>query len=446
SCIQRGSINTLPYSGDPLTPGREATEHAERLDVAEVDLPRIPVQPIGWGAAREIVRRMRGEPLFDPSWATGFEGPTLLTGGPDLRVRLAVAHEPAIVKTANVIARLPGRAPDGRMVIVGCHHDAWGFGAADPLAGTIVLMEAARECARRAKDGQGPARDTLFCAWGAEEFGIVGSSEWVERECTALQERGVAYINLDMAAMGVNFGVSASPSLRGIVDQVARRVPSAVDPARTVFEATSKDGVLGMGDLGGGSDHQPFLCHAGVPSIGLTAGGSQGTSYHSNYDTLAWYRRTVGTDYAGAAMLTGMTVGLVDALGTQAREPWRDADAAARALRTAAPSLGPLLDARARALADRFEGQSRAMQAKPVADPALTQRLIQAWLDPAGLEGRPWFRNTLAASDRDSGYAAWVLPGVQAAVVDGGAEGVDRALLQLERVADRIDDALAGRP
>jgi N-acetylated-alpha-linked acidic dipeptidase len=108
--------------------------------------------------------------------------------------------------------------------------------------------------------------------------------------------------------------------------------------------------------------------------------------------------------------------------------------------------LGTLLDARARALADRFEGQSRTMQAKPVADPALTQRLIQAWLDPAGLEGRPWFRNTLAASDRDSGYAAWVLPGVQAAVVDGGAEGVDRALLQLERVADRIDDALAGRP
>jgi N-acetylated-alpha-linked acidic dipeptidase len=438
SCIQRGSINTLPYSGDPLTPGREATEHAERLDVAEVDLPRIPVQPIGWGAAREIVRRMRGEPLIDPTWATGFEGPTLLTGGPDLRVRLAVAHEPAIVKTANVIARLPGRAPDGRMVIVGCHHDAWGFGAADPLAGTIVLMEAAHECARRAKEGQGPARDTLFCAWGAEEFGIVGSSEWVERECTTLQERGVAYINLDMAAMGVNFGVSASPSLRGIVDRVARRVPSAVDPSRTVFEATAKDGVLGMGDLGGGSDHQPFLCHAGVPSIGLTAGGSQGTSYHSNYDTLAWYRRTVGTDYTGAAMLTGMTVGLVDALGTQAREPWRDADAAARALRSAAPKMGPLLERRALDLADRFEAQSRAMQVQPAIDPVLIQQLIQAWLDPTGLEGRPWFRNTLAASDRDSGYAAWVLPGLQAALADQDPAATDRALTQLEAVANRI--------
>jgi N-acetylated-alpha-linked acidic dipeptidase len=446
SCIQRGSINTLPYSGDPLTPGREATEHAERLDPASVGLPRIPVQPIGWGAAREIVRRMRGAPLFDPSWATGFEGPTLLTGGPDLRVRLSVAHEPAIVKTANVIARLPGRTPDGRMVIVGCHHDAWGFGAADPLAGTIVLMEAARECARRAKEGEGPVLDTLFCAWGAEEFGIVGSSEWVERECATLQERGVAYINLDMAAMGVNFGASASPSLRGIVDGVARRVPSAVDPSRTVFEATAKDGVLGFGDMGGGSDHVAFLCHAGVPSIGLMAGGSQGTSYHSNYDTLAWYRRTVGTDYAGAAMLTRMTVGLVDALGSQPREPWRDADAAARALRAAAPKAGPLLERRAIDLADRFEAQSRAMQARPVADPALAQRLLQAWLDPAGLEGRPWFRNTLAASDRDSGYGASMVPGLQAAIVDGQAEAADRALVQLERVADRIDAVLAGRP
>jgi len=438
SCIQRGSINTLPYSGDPLTPGREATEHAERLDPAAVGLPSIPVQPIGWGAAREIVRRMRGAPLFDPSWATGFEGPTLLTGGPDLRVRVAVAHEPAVVQSANVIARLPGRVADGGLVVVGCHHDAWGFGAADPLAGTIVLMEAARECAMEAKAGRGPARETLFCAWGAEEFGIVGSTEWVERERAMLEQRCVGYINLDMAAMGVNFGASASPSLRGIVQDAAKRVPSAVDPARSLFDLGAKDGALALGDLGGGSDHQPFLCHAGVPSIGLFAGGSQGTSYHSNYDTLLWYRRTVGADYAGASMLTRMTVALVEALGTGAPEPWRECAAAASALRATSVRLAPDASASARALADRFDALDRAIQANPPMDRMAAQALQQCWLDPAGLPGRPWFRNVFASSDRDSGYGAWVLPGLQAALADNDPMAAEAAISQLDAVIARM--------
>ena len=445
SCIQRGSINTLPYSGDPLTPGREATEHAERLDPAAVGLPSIPVQPIGWGAAREIVRRMRGAPLFDTTWATGFDGATLLTGGPELRVRVSVAHEPAVVRSANVIARLPGRAPDGGLVIVGCHHDAWGFGAADPLAGTIVLMEAARECAAQAKAGRGPARDTLFCAWGAEEFGIVGSTEWVERERTMLQERCIGYINLDMAAMGVNFGASVSPALRGIVTDVAKQVPSAVDPSRSIFELGAKDGVLALGDLGGGSDHQPFLCHAGVPSIGLSAGGSQGTSYHSNYDTLLWYRRTVGADYAGASMLTRMTVALVDVLGTRNPEPWRDSHAAAAALRSRAVRLDPDAATRASALADRFEALARSMEARAPIDRVQAQALQQCWIDPSGLPGRPWFRNMLASSDRDSGYGAWMLPGLEAALADSDPVATLAALDQLGEVAGRVEAAL-GRP
>lgn len=443
SCIQRGSINTLPYSGDPLTPGREATEHAERLDPAAVGLPSIPVQPIGWGAAREIVRRMRGAPLFDPSWATGFEGPTLLTGGPELRVRVAVAHEPAVVQSANVIARLPGRVADGGLVVVGCHHDAWGFGAADPLAGTIVLMEAARECAAQAKAGRGPARDTLFCAWGAEEFGIVGSTEWVERERAMLEERCVGYINLDMAAMGVNFGASASPSLRGIVNDAARSVPSAVDPSRSIFEVGAKDGSLALGDLGGGSDHQPFLCHAGVPSVGLSAGGSQGTSYHSNYDTLLWYRRTVGADYAGASMLTRMTVALVDALGTGTPEPWRECAAAAAALRSTAARLSPDASARAHTLADRFDALAGTIKRSSPTQRERAQAVQQCWIDPAGLPGRQWFRNVFASNDRDSGYGTWVLPGLQAAVADSDPGAATASMDQLGAAADRIEAVLA---
>ena len=57
--IQRGSVKTLPYPGDPLTPFEPATKDAKRLDPEKVALPRIPVQPLGWQAAGQILSRMR---------------------------------------------------------------------------------------------------------------------------------------------------------------------------------------------------------------------------------------------------------------------------------------------------------------------------------------------------------------------------------------------------
>jgi len=38
------------------------------------------------------------------------------------------------------------------------------------------------------------------------------------------------------------------------------------------------------------------------------------------------------------------------------------------------------------------------------------------WLRKSGIPGRPWFRSLYAASDEDSGYAAWMLPALRYAV------------------------------
>src|SRR5437899_8609230 len=79
-----------------------------------------------------------------------------------------------------VVATLKGaRFPDQR-VILGSHHDAWTFGAADPGAGTIVVLEAARAFAEAAQHGSPPDRTLVFAHWAAEEFGLMGSTEWVE--------------------------------------------------------------------------------------------------------------------------------------------------------------------------------------------------------------------------------------------------------------------------
>ena len=68
-----------------------------------------------------------------------------------------------------------------RYVIMGNHRDAWVQGALDPSSGTAVLLELARAMGKLVKSGRWrPRRSIVFCSWGAEEYGLIGSTEWVE--------------------------------------------------------------------------------------------------------------------------------------------------------------------------------------------------------------------------------------------------------------------------
>lgn len=448
TCIQRGSILTLPYPGDPLTPGICATKDAKRLDIDAIDLPKIPVQPIGYGAAGQILAKMTGREVADascPSWRGGLEMPYRIEGGA-LKVRMKVEQKREVRRSANVIARLKGTAQDGSFVVVGCHHDAWGFGAADPLAGTIVLMEAARAFAECAQTNR-PRSDILFCAWGAEEFGIIGSTEWVEAHDDELKNAS-AYINLDMASMGMNLGISSSPSLR---DAVANAC--GIDPSKVAM-------------VGGGSDHVGFLFRCAVPSITIGASGSPGTSYHSNYDTTAWYRKTVGEDYASAMLVTRATLATIALIADRAVPPVSavaligsirktcaemliacaanhstDADARMKALQSVDSCFAKLLDA-----ASAFDAQ---IAASAGGDNALTQALARraraidrALLDEQGLADRPWFRNLLIASDRSSGYKGTALPSLADAP---DIQSLESAAVRLCASAERLGLVLDGQ-
>jgi N-acetylated-alpha-linked acidic dipeptidase len=475
TCIQRGSIKTLPYAGDPLTPFIEATKDAPRLDPEQVELPRIPVQPVGWRAAQQILSRMRGRSVQDAGadWQGGLPLPYRLTGGPELQVRLKVVQKRSIVRSSNVIATLRGARDPDQWVIIGCHHDAWGYGAGDPLAGTILLLESARAFAELARKGHAPARTIIFAAWGAEEFGIVGSTEWVEGRREMLTDKAAAYINLDAAAMGPNFASNASPSLRTLIADAARRVPQARDPQRTVIDAWQKRGSekaiaaseTEFGDLGGGSDHISFLCHVGIPSCGLHGGGAPGTAYHSNYDNLAWYRQTVGEDYEPAMMLTRMLNVIAARLAAAPvlpLEPSRYAVETRRHLQSLARiaesrGVALTLDGLMSAIAD-FESKAKAAEAAwraPAGDAAadaaagaradrLLRRLERCWLLEEGLPGRPWFRNLYAASDPDSGYAAWILPGLRWAIQSDDPAAVESMAARVQAVFEHMSALLSG--
>ena len=442
-CIQRGSLGTLPYVGDPLTPGRYAGEHAERLDPATVDLPRIPVQPIGYGAAQEILRRMKGTPA-PKDWCGGLplEYAVVDAGSSpedSLRLRLEVEQRREIARTANVLARIPGATRPEEEVYVGAHHDAWCFGAADPLAGTICMLESARDFAELARQGVRLDRTLVFCAWGAEEYGIIGSSEFVERDADALAAHAVAYVNLDMAAMGLRPGAGVSPTLRGAVARALAKVPGPGEQASALdVWSKSASGAPSFGDLGGGSDHVGFWCHAGVPSVSLSAGGGEGTSYHSNYDTVAWYRATVGGDYASARLVTGITNAMLaefaDARESEVSlaplvedscEKARAVVALAKGRGLAAPEVA-LLESVAAAfdscVLDAAAADARIARAPREADAAALAKVRALWLSREGLAGRAWFRNLYAATDRHSGYGTSAWPLVREAVEDARAD------------------------
>jgi N-acetylated-alpha-linked acidic dipeptidase len=469
TCIQRGSINTLDQPGDPLTPGMAATRDATRLDPDAVGLPRIPVQPIGYRAAQQIMQRMSGQPLPEDlvkTWQGGLPMAYRLTGGEDLRLRLMVKQQRRIKRSANVIATLRGTSASTRTVYVGSHHDAWGFGAGDPAAGGILALEAARSFAKLAKRGLRPQRSIAFCFWGAEEFGIIGSSEYCEQHADALRRDALAYINLDGAAMGTKFSASSDPMLKTVIEESACEVLQARDDDKTVFQAWKADKPAPpFGDLGGGSDHIGFYCHLGIPSCFLSSMGAPGTAYHSNYDNLAWYRRTVGEDYEPALMLTRLVNVLAARLANAPVEPLDPARYAAdlrahftaitelaQARNMAAP-LTPLVAAleRLEAASARAARSGAFASAGSDADStALNNRnamiadLCKLWQPrwPEGLPGRPWFRNFYAASDPNSGYSAWVLPALRAAIESGDDSSLQAAVMVYVSTFDRLTAAI----
>lgn len=42
----------------------------------------------------------------------------------------------------------------------------------------------------------------VFCSWGAEEYGLIGSFEWTQQFAKVLGQRAVAYLNVDTAVGG----------------------------------------------------------------------------------------------------------------------------------------------------------------------------------------------------------------------------------------------------
>ncbi|HYP52518.1 MAG TPA: M28 family metallopeptidase, partial [Pyrinomonadaceae bacterium] len=301
---QRGSVQYIfEYPGDPLTPGVAAVPGASRLTLAQAtNVPRIPVQPVSYADARRLLEPLRG-PLRPRGFQGGLPFPYHVGGTADVRVRVVTDMTFETRSIYNVEARLEGAQEPDRWVVLGNHHDAWVFGAVDPNSGTTAMLEVGRALGELVRRGWRPRRTIILCAWDAEEYGLVGSTEWAEQHAAELREKAVAYVNMDAAVSGSNFGAASVPSLWKLLRAATRDVrdPRTRKSIYEAWQARSRDAELTdaeaatdtpiaearIGSLGSGSDYTPFLQHLGVAAIDMGFGGDYGV-YHSAYDSFHW--------------------------------------------------------------------------------------------------------------------------------------------------------------
>src|SRR6266446_4393054 len=264
--VQRGSVADLVlYSGDPLTPGVGATADAKRLAIKDAKtILKITVLPISYAAAEPLFAALGGR-AAPAAWRGGLPLTYHLGPGP-AKVHLKVLSDWNQKTLYDVVAKIRGAQEPDRWIVRGNHHDAWVFGATDPLAGQVALMAEAKAIGKLVREGWRPRRTLVYASWDGEEPGLLGSTEWAELHAAELRSKAALYINSDTNGRGY-LGASGSHGLQHFASEAARDVRDPETGATVLARAVAKarvanyesggrgnpSGDLDLGALGSGS-------------------------------------------------------------------------------------------------------------------------------------------------------------------------------------------------
>lgn len=140
----------------------------------------------------------------------------------DLVLNLVNEQEYVTTPLWNVIGIINGTLTD-EVIVLGNHRDAWiAGGAGDPNSGSAAFNEVIRSFGVAIKAGWKPTRTIVFASWDGEEYGLVGSTEWVEEYLPWLSASAVAYLNVDVGSVGADFKLSAAPLLSRVVKETGK--------------------------------------------------------------------------------------------------------------------------------------------------------------------------------------------------------------------------------
>ena len=278
----RNTLTLLDDPGDPSAIGVPAP--GARHNLSAMKVPPIPETPVTGLVARQLLAAMNG-PVVPAQWHPGFAMPVHTSGS--ARAHFVIRFKRFIGPIWDVIATMPGVNPH-QMVVVGGHRDAWTYGAVDPISGSVDMLQLGRAFGRLKARGWKPQRTIVIASWDGEETNLFGSTAWVDQREAQLRSGCVAYINTDEVAFGSHFFAYATPDLAGLMRDTVR---VAIAPNGMLLSGywRAQDRTLAVDTPGGGSDHEPFMYHEGLPAAGAAYGGPFGT-YHSAYDDPASLR------------------------------------------------------------------------------------------------------------------------------------------------------------
>ena len=470
--------------GDPTTPGYPSKPGVPRVDPKHAT-PSIPSVPISYKDALPLLKALNGHgppaSKFNEYWQGGglaHKGVDYSIGPSPSDVVLNLVNEQEYVTTPlwNVIGIINGTIAD-EVIVLGNHRDAWiAGGAGDPNSGSAALNEVIRSFGEALKAGWKPLRTVVFASWDGEEYGLIGSTEWVEEFLPWLSATTVAYLNVDVGARGPEFSSAASPLLNKAIYEATSLVKS---PNQTIPGQTIRDLWSGqIRTMGSGSDFTAFQDFAGVPSVdlGFTTGPKSAVyHYHSNYDSFAWmdkfgdpgwhYHIAITKVWAvmAAALTETPVIGLNATdysigLENYMASVFSNASDFSNASETTDPFLS-LVNAvvRFHTAAGEFDAHA--------ADVAAQARLGVPWwrwwqkaklyreirvvngkykylerqfLYAKGLDGRPWFKHVVFAPGIWTGYSGATFPGLVESLDNRDGEGLGRWMVIIR---ERIDAA-----
>lgn len=460
--------------GDPTTPGYPSKPGSPRVD-PHGSTPLIPSIPISYADAIPLLKALNGHgpdvTAFNKYWEGGglaYKGVNYNVGPSPKNVSLNLVNEQEYVTTPiwNVIGIINGTIAD-EVIVVGNHRDAWvAGGAGDPHSGTTVINEVIQSLGQAMSAGWKPLRTIVFASWDGEEYGLVGSTEWVEEYLPWLSATAVAYLNVDVGARGTAFDVAASPLLNNLIYNTTSAIPSPDKKEQTIRDTWTGH----IRTMGSGSDFTAFQDFAGIPSMDFGYGAGPGDPvyhYHSNFDSFYWMDNYGDPDWlhqVAIAKLMGLaTITLSERpiLPLNATDYARGLQLYLKSVKekakankaTAAFSFAKLDNATSKLLdaATHFDAYTASLSDQigdnvpwwkwwkkvklyfKVRAANLKYKLLERqFLYVEGLDERSWFKHVVFAPGRWTGYAGATFPGLVESFEDGNMTNAEKWAVIIE--------------
>ena len=438
--VQRGSM--LRYFLRPGDPDCAECRALPRLR------PALPALPISENVAKDLLGRIEGPPA--PEEWTGWLDVGYRLGATRETVRLHTRSRTERRVLRNVTAVLAGRRRQAGVVVVGAHTDAWVNGAVDPVSGVAAVLETAASLSALARDGWRPERDIVFTLFDGEEYGMLGSTLWVEERLNARAPPVAAFLFVDSSVRALDFMSDVSPGMKETLDEVLGHV---IDPVSGHVLLS----VRGVPQLPGFSgDTSPFLGLGGVPSVELGFGRRTYSQYHSAYDDPYLLGRILDPGYRVSATLARILALFTSVLAESPEPPWRLSEVAsflddelsklakdpasarlARRSELFAATLRLRLAAREWESLDAARRRSCAEKAEPLLLDAMA-----AFHDAAVPEFAR--RNLLLGPSAETGCGTETLPGLRRALHGDGSVDAETARLvrALTTAASKLREAV----